>query len=140
MTAHATNPTCAGCHKRTDPIGLSLEHFDTIGGHRTTDKGEPIDVSASIDGQNISGAQGLGQYIHDNPKYPSCVARKLYSYSRGLKNSTVDNFPDAYKAFQDSGFRLLALLKSMVLSDSFYAVAPPENPSVKNSKEVAASQ
>ena len=33
--------------------------------------------------------------------------------------------PEAYKAFQHSGFRLRALLKSMVLSDSFYAAAPP---------------
>jgi hypothetical protein len=134
LMAHATNPTCAGCHTRTDPVGLSLEGFDTIGGRRETENGEPIDVSATIDGKAISGAQGLGQYIHDNPRYPACVARKLYSYSRGLKGSTVDNFPDAYKAFQDSGYRMLALLKSMVLSDSFYAV-PRETHN--DSKEVA---
>jgi hypothetical protein len=62
------------------------------------------------------------------------------SYSRGLRHSSVDNFPDAYKAFQNSGFRLRALLKGMAVSDSFYAVGPPGNPSHKNddSTEVAA--
>jgi hypothetical protein len=137
LMAHATNPTCAACHQRSDPVGLSLEAFDTIGGYRTTENGEPINVSATIQGHTFSGAQGLGQYMHDNPRYPACVARKLYSYSRGLKSSSVDDFQDAYKAFQNSGFRLRALLKSMAVSDSFYAVGPPENQSVSDSTEVA---
>jgi hypothetical protein len=137
LMAHATNPTCAACHQRSDPVGLSLEAFDTIGGYRTTENGEPINVSATIQGHTFSGAQELGQYMHDNPRYPACVARKLYSYSRGLKSSSVDDFQDAYKAFQNSGFRLRALLKSMAVSDSFYAVGPPENQSVSDSTEVA---
>jgi len=138
LMAHSTNRTCAACHQMTDPIGLSLEAFDTIGGYRTTDNGEPIDVSANIQGKTFSGAQGLGQYLHDNPQYPACVARKLYSYSRGLNNSFVADFPNAWKAFQDSGFRLRALLKSLAVGDSFYAVGPPRNPSHNNSTEVAA--
>jgi hypothetical protein len=137
LMAHATNPTCAACHERSDPVGLSLEAFDTIGGSRTTENSEPINVSATIQGHTVSGAQGLGQFMHDNPRYPACVARKLYSYSRGLKSSSVNDFQDAYKAFQNSGFRLRALLKSMAVSDSFYAVGPPENQSVSDSTEVA---
>ncbi len=42
LMAHATNPTCAACHQHSDPVGLSLEAFDTIGGYRTTENGEPI--------------------------------------------------------------------------------------------------
>ena len=137
LTAHATNPTCAACHQHSDPVGLSLEAFDAIGGYRTTENGEPINDSATIQGHSFSGAQGLGQYMHDNPRYPACVARKLYSYSRGLKSSSVDDFQDAYKAFQNSGFRLRALLKRMAVSDSFYAVRPPENLSASDSTEVA---
>lgn len=137
LMAHASNKVCASCHTRSDPMGLSLEGFDTIGGYRTTENGLPIDVSATIQGHSFSGAQGLGKYMHDSPQYPACVARRLYSYSRGVKSWTVDDFPDAYKAFQNSGFRLRALLKSMALSDSFYAAAPPAKPSTDTSKEVA---
>jgi hypothetical protein len=114
-----------------------LEDFDTIGGYRTTENGETIDVSANIQGHSFSGAQGLGQYIHDNPQYPACVARKLYSYSRGVRSWSVKDFPDAYQAFQNSGFRMRALLKSMALSDSFYTAALPEKPSLKESTKVA---
>jgi len=137
LMAHATNPTCAACHQHSDPVGLSLEAFDTIGGYRTTENGEPIDVSATIQGHRFSGAQGLGHYMHENPRYPACVARKLYSYSRGLESSSVDDFRDAYKAFQNSGYRLRALLKSMAMSDSFYAVRPPENQLAGNLTEVS---
>jgi len=138
LMAHNTNKTCAACHQLTDPIGLSLENFDTIGGYRATENGQPIDVSANIQGKTFSGAQGLGKYLHDSPQFPACVARKLYSYSRGLRHSSVGDFQDAYKAFQDSGFRLRALLRSMAVSDSFYAVAPPGNSSSNDSTEAAA--
>jgi len=137
LMAHADNKVCASCHTRSDPMGLSLERFDTIGGYRTTENGQPIDDSATIQGKSFSGAQGLGQYLHDSPQYPACVARRLYSYSRGARSWTVDDFPDAYKAFQNSGFRLRALLRSMALSDSFYAAAPPAKPSTETPKEVA---
>ena len=128
LMAHASNRACAACHQHVDPIGLSLEGFDTIGGYRPTENGQPVDVSATIQGRTFSGGQGLGQYMHENPRYPACVARRLHSDSRGLRRSTVDDFPDAYKAFQDSGFRLRALLESMTTSESFYAVGPPGNP------------
>jgi hypothetical protein len=148
LQAHATKGSCAGCHMRSDPLGLSLEAFDTIGGYRTTENGVPIDVSATIQGHTFSGAQGLSQFLHDSPQYPACMARKLYSYSRGAKSSSVDDFPEAYQAFQQSGFRMRALLRSMALSESFYDTplpAQPANPakasaaSSKNSgsKEVA---
>ncbi len=126
LMAHAGNKVCASCHNHSDPIGLSLEGFDTIGGYRTIENGEPIDASATIQGKSFSGAQGLGQYMRDNPRYPACVARRLYSYSRGVKGANIDDFPDAYQAFQDSGFRLRALLKSMATSDSFYAASTAE--------------
>jgi hypothetical protein len=137
LMAHATNKACAACHMRSDPVGLSLEAFDTIGGYRTTENGEPINDSATIQGHSISGAQGLGQFLHDSPQYPACVARRLYSYSRGVKSSYVEDFPDAYREFQNSGFRLRALLKSMALRESFYDAPLPANPSTGTPREVA---
>ena len=31
MSEHATNPSCASCHKLIDPIGFGLEKFDAVG-------------------------------------------------------------------------------------------------------------
>ena len=86
LLAHATNPTCASCHTHSDPIGLSLEHFDSMGSLRLTENGQTIDDSAKIGGKSFVGAEGLGQYLHDNPKVPACFARKLYSYGVGASS------------------------------------------------------
>ena len=117
--------------------GACARAFRHDWGYRTTENGQPIDDSATIEGQSFSGAQGLGQYMRESPQYPACVARRLYSYSRGVRSWTVNDFPDAYQAFQNSGFRLRALLKGMALSESFYTAAAPASPSTDTSKEVA---
>ena len=131
LMAHAGNATCASCHTHSDPIGLSLEHFDTIGGQRITENGQMIDVSASLQGKTFSGAVGLGKFLHDNPKYTACVARKAFAYSRGENSEDVpaSAFKNAYKAFTDSGFRMRSLLKAMVEDKDFFSAPPPETTS-----------
>ena len=128
LLAHATNPVCASCHTHSDPIGLTLEGFDTIGQRRLTEDGKPIDVSATIQKKAFADGVGVGQYLHDNPKYPACVARKLYAYSTGTNSEDVDasSFNDAYKTFVDSGYRLRALLKGMIESPEFFNTAAPD--------------
>src|ERR1700759_1501193 len=135
LMAHATNSVCASCHTHSDPIGLSLEGFDTIGRQRSTENGQTIDVSATIQGKSFVGAQGLGRFLHDNPKYPACVARKLYSYAKGGDSQDVapQEYKVAYKAFSDSGFRMRSLLKNMMQSEDFYRAQPPA-PAAKSTK------
>jgi hypothetical protein len=130
LLAHATNSVCASCHTHSDPIGLSLEDFDTIGGYRTRENGQTIDVSATIQGKSFVGAQGLGRFMHDNPRYPACIARKLYSYSKGVDSEDVEPtaFKAAYKAFSDSGYRMRSLLKSMAAGADFFSAPAPATP------------
>ena len=123
LTAHATNSTCASCHNHSDPIGLSMEGFDTIAQRRTVENGKQIDLSAAIQGKKFVGSEGLGKFLHDNPKYTSCLARKVYAYSRGENSEDVSAsaFKSAYKSFSDSGFRMRSLLKAMVLDKDYFA-------------------
>jgi hypothetical protein len=127
LMAHATNSACASCHTHSDPIGLSMEGFDTIGGRRTTENGKVIDVSATIQGKSFSGAEGLGKFLHDNPKFPACIARKVYAYARGENSEDVkaSAFKPAFKAFSDSGFRLRTLLKNTAQDPNFFSAPPP---------------
>ncbi len=122
LMAHATTPTCASCHNHSDPIGLSLEGFDTIGGRRLTENGQRIDLSATLQGKKFEDGAGLGQYLHDNPKFPACVARKLYAYAKAVDSEEVEPaaFAAAYKGFIDSGYRMRALIKGLVLSPEFF--------------------
>jgi hypothetical protein len=91
-----------------------------------------IDVSATIQGKKFAGAEGLGHYLHDNPKYTACIARKLQAYSRGENSEDVSakTVKAGYKAFADSGFHMRALIKGLVEAPEFFdAPAPiPETP------------
>jgi hypothetical protein len=124
LMAHANNKVCAACHDRSDPLGLALEGFDTIGGHRTVDNGEPIDASVTMQGRSFVGAQGLGEYLHDSPRYPACVSRRLHTYGRSARRWTTEEMADSNVAFAQSGYRLRTLLRSMAVREEFYAVAP----------------
>jgi hypothetical protein len=129
LNAHATTPTCASCHTHSDPIGLSLEGFTTIGSRRQnmTENGQQVDLSATLQGKTFVGGEGLGKYLHDNPKFPACVARKLYAYGRGMDVEEVEPsaFSAAYKNFTDSGYRLRALIRALATSPEFYSVSAP---------------
>ena len=123
----AVSGTCASCHNHSDPIGLVLEGFDTIGARRTKENGVTIDLKASLQGKSFEGAEGLGKVLHDSPKFSTCLAKKVYAYGRGENSEDVGagTIKTAYKAFQDSGYRLRALLKSMATSPEFYAAPTP---------------
>ncbi len=122
LMSHANDKTCASCHNAVDPLGLSLEGFDTIGGRRERENGEMIDVSATLAGKSFSGAEGLGKFLYSSPKYPACVARKLYSYANGLNSEEVEPaaFKDGQESFQKSGYRLRALIKGLATSPEFF--------------------
>jgi hypothetical protein len=127
LNAHATTPTCASCHTHSDPIGLTLEQFDSVGERRLKDEGRDIDVSAVIANKHFDGAGGLGQYLHDNPKVSACFVRKLYAYGVGassedIQTSAVRPYLDG---FTTSGYRVPALLKSIVTSPQFFTAPPP---------------
>jgi hypothetical protein len=140
LMAHATNSTCASCHNHSDPIGLSLEGFDTIGQRRATENGKQIDLTATIQGKHFVGSEGLGRFLHDNPKYTACLARKAYAYSRGENSEDVpaSAFKAAYKSFADSGFRMRSLLKAMVEDKDYFSAPPPSSETNKAATKVAA--
>ena len=138
LMAHATTPTCASCHTHSDPIGLSLEQFDSVGERRLKEDGRDIDVSAEIGGKSFTGAAGLGQYLHDNPKVPACFVRKLYAYGVGANSEEVGKkavqpFLDGFTA---DGYRLPSLLKAIVTSPQFFS-APPPAPAAISQKTAA---
>jgi Protein of unknown function (DUF1592)/Protein of unknown function (DUF1588)/Protein of unknown function (DUF1585)/Protein of unknown function (DUF1587)/Protein of unknown function (DUF1595) len=140
LMAHATTPTCASCHTHSDPLGLTLEQFDSIGERRLKDDGRDIDVSASIANKPFAGGAGLGQYLHDNPKVPACFVRKLYAYGVGANSEELEK--GAIKPFLDGfmadGYRLPSLLRSIVTSEQFFNAPPPTGSLPKVSMNAAA--
>ena len=86
LAAHQSNPTCANCHSRIDPLGFPLEHYDSIGRWRQTySEGQAIEDSGTLsDNTKIDGVDGLIAYLEKNePQVIETVAGKLVGYALG---------------------------------------------------------
>lgn len=128
LEIHNTNPSCAGCHLITDPIGLSLENFDGAGRFRVTENGAELDLSGELDGAFYDDVQGLTAALRDHPKLPYCLVNRLYAYGTGgpvsLKyDRGILNYFEQRFAAQDH--RVPALLREIALSEAFSTVRQP---------------
>jgi hypothetical protein len=133
LHAHNTDPTCAGCHRLTDPMGLTLEKFDGAGQWRTAENKAAIDTSGELDGQRFDDAVGLGRAMHDNPGTVSCLVNRMYSYSLGREIGKADRPVVDYLAtrFAAQGHRVPDLMQTIALSKSFRAAVVPETEPAK---------
>jgi hypothetical protein len=124
--AHTENPTCKSCHAPIDGIGFGLEGFDAIGKFRTTDGGQPVDTSGSLEatavGGTFDGAAALGEILADSPVVADCVARHWFRFAQGRHEDLLADDEDlqqlkAEMVTSDGDIR--ALLASIVLTDAF---------------------
>ncbi len=128
LTAHRTEPTCAGCHKLIDPVGFSLETFDSGGGFRTTENGVPIDPRGELNGVKFANSLGLGKALHDEPAATSCVVNRLYAYAAGRAATKTESelVQSLEKSFAANGYRLPDLLRLIATDNAFYRVTAPQ--------------
>ena len=139
LSAHATAPTCAGCHKVTDPIGLGFENFDGAGQIRTTENNVKIDTTGELDGMPYTDPLGLGKALAADPATPSCVSNKLFTYAVGRPATRDEAEFMKYldKSFASDGYKFRGLIRRIVLSDAFFAISAP--PSAAQSNAAPAS-
>jgi Protein of unknown function (DUF1592)/Protein of unknown function (DUF1588)/Protein of unknown function (DUF1585)/Protein of unknown function (DUF1587)/Protein of unknown function (DUF1595)/Planctomycete cytochrome C len=92
MEEHRVNAVCASCHKMFDPIGFSLEAFDATGRYRTTEFGQPLDLSGQLtDGTQYSGPAELRSLLlRYSPQFIRVVTEKLLTYALGRRVEYYD--------------------------------------------------
>jgi hypothetical protein len=131
MAQHRTNPSCASCHARMDPIGLALENFDAIGRWRTKgDDGAPLDTTGSlIDGTRFNGPVELRAALLRRPEvFVGAVAEKLLTYGLG-RGLTASDGPAVRAIVREAGksdYRFSALMWGIVNSVPFRMKRMPD--------------
>jgi hypothetical protein len=87
---HATDPTCASCHRLIDNFGFAFEQFDGMGALRAMDNGKPVDTSVSVSGTDFDGAypdsNALVTAMSKSAQVRECFARHVF---RALSGSSV---------------------------------------------------
>jgi len=100
---HRSNAACASCHNLMDPIGLSLENFDAIGGWHDTEDGCPINVAGGFaDGSTFNGVSGLEDALRKRPElFVNALAEKLLTFALGRGIEPADG-PALRKIVRDA--------------------------------------
>lgn len=126
VQAHLNDEDCAGCHRKTDPIGLGLEKFDGAGQFRAMENNAAIDVAGDLDKASFVGAAELGNVMAKSPAVASCLVQSTYRYAMGRSIAKAEKpLIDQYKRkFAQSAYRFVDLVRAIALDPSFYSSPP----------------
>jgi hypothetical protein len=123
MAEHRTQPICASCHKVMDPIGLSLENFDVVGGWRSDDDGNPIDASGELgDGMKVDGVVTLRKALMAHPDvFVRALTEKMaiYALGRGLDARDMPAIRAIIRESADRGYRFSSIVLGIARSTPF---------------------
>jgi hypothetical protein len=123
LELHRTKPSCAGCHALFDPMGMALEHFDSIGQYRETENGLAIDASGTLEDEvtAFDGAVELGAALRGSDKVMDCLLKNFYRNVNGRADDKYDTAQiaamKASLAARNYVFR--DLVADFVVSDAF---------------------
>jgi hypothetical protein len=125
LARHRQDQSCASCHARFDALGLVFEGYGPIGERRSQDlSGRPVDASATFPGGSTGeGLDGLRAYLRRSRQddFVDNLARKMLAYAlnRSLMLSDEPAIDDARVRLAAAGYRITALIDSIITSDQF---------------------
>ena len=106
-----------------DPIGFSLENFDSIGAWRDRDGGAPIDAAGKLpEGQSLDGPAGLKRVLLEKKnEFVRCLVEKMMTYAlgRGIERFDKCTVNDVAARMEAGGYRFSDLVVGIVSSDAF---------------------
>jgi hypothetical protein len=124
LELHRSNPDCASCHDKLDPLGFSLENYNAVGSWRFRDEtSQDIDASAVLpDGRKFNGPADLKKILLERKdQFTRALAEKMMIFALGRGVTLRDDcaIDEVAKACQRQGYRFSALVKAVVTSDAF---------------------
>ena len=131
MEQHRTNPVCASCHARMDPLGFAMENFDGVGRWRAKDAGSPIDASGKLpDGTTFVGPAQLKKVLagsHSDEFIDTAVEKLLtYALGRGLEYYDKPAVRSITREAARDDYRMSALVTAIVNSTPFQMRRTPD--------------
>jgi hypothetical protein len=124
MALHVEDTKCAGCHRRFDPIGLSMEGFDPIGRVRLKDlAGRAVDNVVQLpSGKETRGVPEFGQYLatHRKQDFTRTLCRKFLGYALGRSLQLSDQpLLDAMQSEMEAHGKLSSAFELVATSPQF---------------------
>ena len=128
IEAHATNASCAACHRNIDPLGLAFDQYDAIGQWRTREQvatgvGEDPLVDASgvmPNGRPFTGSVEFKQLLlEDRDKVARAFIEHLCTYAlrRVLTVDDRDDLKSIQEEAKKNQYRVKDIVRAVALSD-----------------------
>jgi len=99
LALHSQDTSCAGCHRKIDPLGYGLERFDPIGRARSRypkdQGGKEIDASGEFpSGDAYAGFEDFRQVLHGcyQDRLTRTLVEALLTYATGRRLERADGF------------------------------------------------
>ncbi len=95
MAMHASNPACASCHRKMDPLGFAMDNFDGSGVWRDDDHGKPLDIVGELPtGEKMEGFAGLKKVVLDRKEnFIRSMTEQMMTYALGRELDYYDELP-----------------------------------------------
>ena len=122
MEQHRSNPVCASCHAKIDPLGFAMEHFDAIGRWRETDAGAAIDATVDWDGQRVDSPRAFREaLLGRGTEFVRTVTEKLLTYAlgRGVDYYDAPTVRQLVRDLEKDDYRWSSLVAGIVGSAPF---------------------
>jgi mono/diheme cytochrome c family protein len=125
MEAHRANPTCNACHGVMDPLGFSLENFDTIGSYRSMDRftRTKIDTSGKlVDGTAVNGPSDLRNALLAHPEqFVQTFTEKMtmYALGRGIQYFDMPSIRRIVKDAKRDNYKFSSIVMGIVAAPAF---------------------
>ncbi len=123
LDLHRSEPQCATCHSKIDPLGFALENFDAIGRWRDTENGSKIDASGELPGGvKFNGPSELkAALLERKAEFRETFIKNLlvYALGRGINGGDVCLQRQVTEVAQANDDRFADIVWSIVQSDTF---------------------
>ena len=142
MALHATNPLCASCHSRMDPLGLALENFNAMGQWRTAEMNQPIEAAGKlITGEKFTDIRELKRILATSHRgdFYRCVSEKLLTYAlgRGTEYYDTDTLDQLVAKLEAADGRPSVLIRGIIESAAFQQRRRPASGATTKLTQVA---
>lgn len=140
LEAHKRNATCANCHLRIDPLGFSLEHYDSTGRWREKyADGKAIEDFGTLSDQTkIEGVNGLLNYLNSKDgQVRRTLAYKLVGYALGRTVQASDQILIDRMVAAGGDATIMQLASEIVTSKQFRNRLREAAPAAKTTKVAA---
>jgi hypothetical protein len=130
LDAHKSDPNCAACHRKIDPLGFAFDAYDAIGRWRTIEivrdgagDNPKVDASGELpDGRKFADAAAFKKLLlEDVDKFNAAFLEKLATYAlrRGMSVDDRAALAELAKKSKAADYKLATLVETLAVSELF---------------------